>query len=121
MPRNLRNFPKRGDIYTANLDPSFGREIRKKRPVLIISNDIINQNSSTVIVLPMSSIIPQFVGPDLVEIPGSFGLAKESVILTTQIRSIDKERLVKKIGRISTDIINDVEAALRIVLGLDQL
>ena len=120
MPRSLQNFPKRGDIYTANLDPSFGREIHKKRPVLIVSNDIINQNFSTVIILPMSSIVPQFIGPDLVKVPGSFGLANESVILVTQIRSIDKQRLVSKIGRIPTNIIEDVEFALRIVLGLDQ-
>lgn len=116
MVKSLLSFPKRGEIYVANLDPSVGREIRKKRPVLIISNDIINQNSSTVIILPISSIIPQFIGPDLVKVPEFFGLKKESVVLTTQIRSIDKLRLIKKIGKLPKKFANDVEAALRLVL-----
>lgn len=113
----LRNYPKRGEIYIADLDPAFGREIYKKRPVLIISNNLINQNSFHIISVPFSSIVPEVMGPDMIKVSIK-ELSKESVILTNQIISIDKVRLLKKVRKISKQKIQEVEKALKLVLEL---
>ncbi len=118
MPKNLRGYPKRGEIYIADLDPAFGGEIHKKRPVLIISTNVVNQNSQTVIMIPLSSIVPKFIGLDQVLIPKDVGLDEKSVVLTTQIRSIDKIRLIKKAGKLNTEKLEEVEDSLKLVLGM---
>lgn len=120
MPKNSKRFPKRGEIYIADLDPAFGAEVRKRRPVLIISNNIINQISQTVLMVPFSSIIPEFIGPDVVEV-GKESLEKDSVALVSQIRSIDRKRLLKKIGQLSSDKVLEVEESLKLVLGMVEL
>lgn len=119
--RSSRSYPKRGEIYIADLNPGFGREIHKKRPVLIISNDILNQTSFTTVITPFSSIVPQFISPDMVEAPQLKGLDKESVILIDKIRSIDKERLMEKVGRLSQAKLSEVEESLKLVLGMVEL
>ena len=121
MPKPSNIYPRRGEIYVADLNPFFGREIHKKRPVLIISHNIINQNFPTVIMLPLSSIVPQFIGQDVVKLFKFKGLGKDSVILITQIRSIDKTRLIKKVGKISTEKLEEVEEALKLILGMTPL
>ena len=119
MRRLLKEYPKRGQIFIANLNPSFGREIHKKRPVLIISNDQINGIYPIVIVIPFSSIVPKFIGPDVVKFVDQKGLNKESVLVVNQILSVDKDRLLKKVGRISKTKMDQVEQSLKNVLGLD--
>lgn len=121
MPRNSQDYPKRGEIYIADLNPSFGQEIHKKRPVLIISNNVINQNFPTVIMVPLSSIVPREIGVDLVKVYKDVGLDQESVVLTTQIRSIDKNRLVKKVGKLPNEKLEEVEDALKLVLGMIEI
>ena len=116
-----KNYPKRGEIFIADLNPGFGREIHKKRPVLVISNNVLNQNLSTVIIIPLSSIIPKFIGPDVVEVEEKIGLDKDSVIIVNQIRSIDQSRLLKRVGILSPDKIDQVEEALEITLGMTNL
>lgn len=120
MPKPSSTYPKRGDIFIANLDPAFGREIHKKRPILVISNNTLNQTLPTVVMIPFSSIIPQFIGPDVIKISAlKSTLDKESVLITNQIRAIHKERLVKKIGRLSQNLLEEVEQALKITLGFN--
>jgi len=122
MPRSLTKYPKRGEVFIADLNPAFGREIHKKRPVLVISNNTLNQILPTVIMAPFSSIVPEFIGPDVIKIKDSrIGLAKDSAIIINQMRSIDKSRLVKKVGILSKGKFEEVEDALKIVLGLDSL
>lgn len=116
-----KSYPKRGEIFIADLNPGFGREMRKKRPVLVISNNSLNQNLSTVIMIPLSSIIPEFIGPDVVKIEDKMGLDKESVLIVNQIRSIDQARLIKRVGILSQDKIEQVEEALQITLGMTDL
>ncbi len=116
-----KNYPKRGEIFIADLNPSFGREIHKKRPVLVISNNLLNQNLSTVIMIPLTSIIPEFIGPDVIKVDKKIGLDNESVLLVNQIRSIDKTRLIKRVGSLSQDEIEQVEEALQITLGITDL
>lgn len=118
MKKALVKYPKRGEIFVANLNPSFGREIHKKRPVLVISNNILNQILPTVIIIPFSSIVPRFIGPDIVKIKSQKGLDKPSAIIINQLRSIDKERLVKKVGKLSKTNLEEVKDAIKIVLDL---
>ena len=121
MRKNLKGYPKRGEIYTADLNPPFGREIHKKRPVLVISNDVINKNFHTVIMVPFSSILPQAIGADTIKVSKNTGLNEDSVILATQIRSIDKSRLVAKVGKLSGEKLEEVEDSLKLVLGMVSL
>ena len=119
MPRNSLNYPKRGEIFIADLNPAFGREIHKKRPILIISRNLLNQTLPTVVMIPLSSIVPEFVGPDVVKIKDpKIGLVRDSALIVNQIRSIDKSRLVKKAGKLNQIKMEEVEQALKVVLDL---
>lgn len=111
-------YPKRGEIYLTDLDPGFGREIHKKRPVLIVSTNALNKTLPTVIVIPYSSIIPQFVGYDVVVFLSQKGLDKKSALIVNQVRSVDKVRLGKKIGRVSKLKLAEVEDSLKVILGI---
>jgi mRNA interferase MazF len=109
---------KRGQLWVANLDPGYGVEIRKKRPVLIISNDFFNQQLRTVIVIPISTqVLP--LGPEkiMIEKNGN-GLEENSAVLAVDIRAIDKIRLVKKVGKISKQKLLEVEEVINLVLGM---
>jgi mRNA interferase MazF len=90
---------KRFDVYLLDLDPTVGHEIKKTRPCLIISPDEMNRFISTVIVAPMTT-----KGKDYpTRVPCTFQGKKGQVVLD-QIRTIDKERLVKKLGTISSNV-----------------
>lgn len=115
--KHLETYPKRGQIFIADLNPSLGHEIHKKRPVLIISNNTLNRDLPTVVIIPFSSIIPQFIGPDVVLFTSQKGLDKKSALIVNQIRAIDRERLKEKVGSISKGKIKEVEEAIKIVLG----
>ena len=121
MQKSPREFPRRGDIYIADLDPSFGREIHKKRPVLVISSDIFNRGTPFAVVIPLSSIIPDVISPEMVEIGKLKGLDKKSILLPLFIRSIDQKRLHKKIADLSKEKLLEVEDSLKLVLGMVSL
>ncbi len=111
------NQIKRGEVWVADLRPGTGWEIAKKRPVLIISVNAINDNLRTIIVIPISSQ-KTVASIDAVFLPhNSSGLKKDSVVLTAAIRAIDKSRLVKKAGRITKSELNKVEESIKVVLG----
>lgn len=120
-PKSSKSYPKRGEIFIANLNPGFGLEMRKKRPVLIISDNTLNKTSSTVIMIPFSSVIPHYVGPDLVIVESLNGLDKPSIVVTHQIRSIDKSRLIERLGKLPSAKLEDTEKALKLVLGFIRL
>ncbi len=110
---------RKGDIYYADLSPVIGSEQGGVRPVLIVQNDIGNRYSPTVIIAAITSQINKAKLPTHVEIKGDeYGLSKDSVLLLEQIRTIDKKRLGEKIGRVRKDIIEKVNDALKISLGL---
>jgi len=110
---------KRGDVFYADLSPVVGSEQGGIRPVLIIQNDIGNKYSPTVIVAAITSQINKAKLPTHVEISGSeCGLAKDSVVLLEQIRTIDKKRLREKIGHLDIETLKKVNEALEISLGL---
>lgn len=112
---------KRGDIWSADLRPGIGWEVTKKRPALIISNNVVNELSPTVIVIPFSSQYSTVLGPERIFVSkNDVNLAKDSVILVTQIRAVDKTRLIKKIGTIPKIKLQEIEEAIHIVLGIEE-
>ena len=111
---------RRGGIYVAALDPVVGREISKTRPVVVVSNDKNNQFSGTVTILPITSKKLQRTYPFEVFLPkGSGNLPKDSKVKADQIRTLDKARLVKEIGKLDQKEIEEIEKAMKIHLGLE--
>ena len=111
----------RGDIYLANLNPYKGSEQGGKRPVIIIQNDVGNHYSPTVIVAAVTSrffkkrALPTHVPLDNEE------LEKNSLALLEQIRTIDKSRLIRKIGRVPEEKMKEINQAIHVSLSLGQL
>jgi len=111
--------PKRGEVYIVNFDPTVGSEISKTRPALILQNDIGNHYSPVTIVSAISSCADGIVYPTEVLITSpEGGLSEKSVIVLNQIRTIDKKRLVKRIGEVSSQSMEKVDRAIEISLGL---
>lgn len=117
MERTIR----RGDIYYADLNPVIGSEQGGTRPVLIISNDIGNKHSPTVIIAAITSRVNTKAKlPTHTSIKDFEGLNKDSIILLEQIRTIDKKRLKEHIGMLDSQQILTADKALLISLGLDK-
>ena len=110
---------KRGDVYFADLSPVVGSEQGGVRPVLIIQNDIGNRFSPTVIVAAITAQIQKAKLPTHVEIDAkNYGFDRDSVILLEQLRTIDKQRLTDKITHLDDEMMEKVNEALQISLGL---
>ena len=111
---------KRGDMFYADLSPVVGSEQGGIRPVLIIQNDLGNKYSPTVIAAAITSQTGKNKLPTHIEIDSSLcGLKNNSVVLTEQIRTIDKSRLRERIGHIDDEkIIDKVNNALGVSFGL---
>lgn len=110
---------KRGDVYFADLSPVVGSEQGGVRPVLIIQNDIGNRFSPTVIVAAITAQIQKAKLPTHVEIDAEkYNFDRNSVILLEQVRTIDKQRLTDKITVLDESMMNRVDEALQISLGL---
>ena len=113
---------KRGDMFYADLSPVVGSEQGGIRPVLIIQNNLGNKYSPTVIAAAITSQTNKNKLPTHIELgENTSGLKSNSVVLTEQIRTIDKSRLKEKIGHIDdTRIINEVNNALGVSFGLEE-
>lgn len=106
---------KQKDIYWANLNPGRGREQKGRRPVVIISGNAMNDSLGIFIVCPISTRIKNYAGCLILKRNKINNLSSDSEIITFQIRTAAKERLVKKIGEITDqelreiiDLLNDV-------------
>ena len=110
-------YPTRGSVYLVTFDPTLGAEIKKTRPAVIISNDVANQYSPIVIVAAITGRAHAKFDEVLV-IPPDGGLTKPSVIQPNQIRSIDKRRLVKKVGTLLPETMEKLDSALKLTLAL---
>ena len=113
---------KRGVMFYADLSPVVGSEQGGIRPVLIIQNDLGNKYSPTVIAAAITSQTNKTKLPTHIELgENTSGLKSNSVVLTEQIRTIDKTRLKEKIGHIDdVNIINKVNNALGVSFGLGE-
>ncbi|MFA6808246.1 MAG: type II toxin-antitoxin system PemK/MazF family toxin [Eubacteriales bacterium] len=113
---------KRGEIFYAELNPVIGSEQGGTRPVLVIQNDIGNQYSPTTIIAAITSQITKAKLPTHVEVNAKrSGLERNSVILTEQIRTIDKIRLKEKVAVLDEEVMLRVDEAVEISLGLTEL
>ncbi len=113
------NTVKRGDIFYADLSPVVGSEQGGLRPVLIIQNDIGNRYSPTVIAAAITSRVSKTHLPTHIDIyADQVGLAKDSVILLEQIRTLDKRRLKEKMGHLDDHVMDTVNTAIAISFGL---
>ena len=108
---------RRGDIYYADLRPVVGSEQGGIRPVLIVQNDVGNKYSPTVVVLPISSAKKNNM-PTHIHICGSKMLPKDSIVLAEQIRTIDRNRLLRYVGSVSLEIMGKVDRAVKISIGV---
>lgn len=119
-PRRDVKRVKRGEVYRADLDPVLGSEQGGTRPVLIVQNNLGNQTSPTVIVVPLTSQRKKLSQRTHVSIePPEGGLAHPSLILCEQVRTLEKTRLTRFLGALSPDALRRVDAALAAALGAD--
>jgi mRNA interferase MazF len=109
----------RGDIVRVRLDPGEGREIRKTRPAVVLSNNAACQFDSVVQVVPITALPDRQLRPYEARIetePG--GLKKPSRAVANQIRTVAKHRIVKRLGLLSPTELGDIDRAVSIQLGL---
>jgi mRNA interferase MazF len=111
--------PRRGEVYLVNFDPTLGAEIQTTRPALIVQNDVANRHSAITIVAAITSQFDYPLYPTEVLIsPPEGGLRTASVALLNQIRSIDKQRLVRRLGTLKPETMDRVDHAILISMGL---
>jgi mRNA interferase MazF len=109
----------RGELYTADLDPVVGSEQGGLRPVLVVQNDVGNRFSPTIVVLALTSQIDKARLPTHVTVSSS-GLARPSVVLAEQIRTLDKKRLKERIGSLPPEVMERVNQAMRVSLAIEE-
>ena len=118
-PRAVTETVKRGDIYYADLSPVVGSEQGGMRPVLIVQNNVGNKHSPTVIAAAITSQIDKARLPTHIELSARvYGLSRDSVILLEQVRTIDKKRLKEHIGQLDGCLMNRVDNAIAVSLGI---
>lgn len=109
----------RGDIFLSDLSPIRGSEQGGKRPVLIIQNNIGNRYSPTVVVALITAKQSKAKIPTHIDVKATEqGVVKDSIIMLEQIRTIDKSRLIQKMGCIDAAVLKEVDNAIRISLSL---
>ena len=104
---------KRGEIWLVNLDPTVGSEIQKTRPCVVISPAELHDHLRTVIVAPMTSTLRPYPS----RIPLTFQ-RKQGQIALDQIRTVDKSRLVKKLGSVQADTARHIAETLQEMFAL---
>lgn len=113
---------QRGDIYYADLSPVVGSEQGGIRPVLIVQNDVGNRFSPTVIAAAITSQKDKAKLPTHIQLQATgSGLARDSIVLLEQIRTLDKQRLREHMGRLDPVSMDRVDRALQVSFGLDMM
>jgi len=113
----VKGFPLRGEVWIVNWNPSRGSEQAGRRPALVIQNDIGNEKAATTIVAAISSsirIYPMNVKLD----PPEGGLERISIVKTSQLLTVSKKRLEKKLGRVSAQKMVEINRAIKLSLEL---
>ena len=94
-------FPRRGEVFLIALDPTRGTEIQKTRPCVVVSPDDLNAHLRTVIIAPMTTVTHRYP----FRVPCRFS-GKNGQVVTDQLRTVDRERLVRHLGRLSEATMN---------------
>lgn len=109
---------RRGEVYWVDFRGSIGAEIRKVRPAVVVSDDAHNENMATVTVAPLASLTAP-IRPHEAAVPrGILGDGRPARVKTHQLRAVDKRRLREKLGVLPIGAMAEVDATLRIHLGL---
>lgn len=101
-------MPARGDIYLVNLDPAVGREIRKARPCVVVSPDELNAHLATFIIAPLATGSHPYPFRISCKVAGKTGH-----IVLDQLRTVDRRRLVRRVGRLSPGAMSSTVTALQ--------
>jgi len=110
---------KRGEIYFAQLNPVLGSEQGGFRPVVIVQNDVGNLHSPTTIVAAITGKIGKSKLPTHVSLPApAYGLERDSIVLTEQVRTIDKSRIKQYVSQLDDEKLKEMDQALLISFGL---
>lgn len=114
--------PSRGEVVRVRLDPVVGSEQAGERPALVISPDLINERSPVILIAAITSQKTERIYPfEALLDPPEGGLAVRSKVMLMHIRSVDKERLIGRYGKVSEQTMQRVEDALKIAAGLTKL
>jgi mRNA interferase MazF len=115
--------PRRGEIFLVSFDPTVGREIRKTRPALVIQNNFGNRYGDLTIVAAITSKISPVPYPVevLVQPSKANGLQLLSAVLLDQVRTVDKQRLIKRLGVLESSTMQRVDEAIQISFGLVEI
>ena len=113
----MKSFPRRGEVWLVNWNPARGSEQAGRRPALVIQNDIGNEKASTTIVAGISSSVKIFPMNVKVDPPeGGLGLA--SSVKTSQVLTVGKKRLERRLGQLSSEKMKEVNLAIKLSLDL---
>jgi len=110
---------RRGEIFLVNFDPTIGSEAKKTRPAVVVSNDINNAHSPIVSISPITLNVTRVYSFEVEVSAGTAGLKARSKIMVNQTRAVDKIRLIKKLGQLPTQIMADVDQALKLHYDLE--
>jgi len=113
----MKDFPRRGEVWLVNWNPARGSEQAGRRPALVIQNDIGNEKAPTTIVAAISGTVGIYPMNVLVK-PPEGGLERPSIIKTSQILTISKKRLEKRLGSLSQKRMGEVDRAVKFSLSL---
>jgi mRNA interferase MazF len=103
---------RRGDVYLVNLDPVVGSETGKSRPAIVLQNELANRSAATVTVVPISSSVGRVFPFQVLLAAGEGGLETDSKALCEQIRTLARQRLVRRLGALPAERVEEVRAAL---------
>jgi mRNA interferase MazF len=118
MRMKQRPTPRRGEIWLVSLAPTVGHEIKKTRPAVIVTNDLYNRTNWVLLVLPLTSHVVAEVDQVMI-LPPEGGVTNPCVTLPDQLRAVDRQRLVKRLGRLTQPTMAKINATLKLVLDLD--
>ena len=109
----------RGEIWLADLNPTRGSEQAGTRPILIFQNNVISKYTTTILAIPLTTNLGRASLPSCVQIStGESGLASDSVALCHQLRVLDKTRLMRKLGAVSSKTISVIENCVKLTMGM---
>ena len=111
----IAKYPRRGDVYWTELDPTRGAEIQKTRPCLVVTTDILNERRRTVVIIPLSTTSPKKF-PLYVEL-ASIGKGSQAVL--DQIRVVDKDRVKKRVGAVTDAEMERIIEAMKMIFEME--
>ena len=110
---------KRQDVFLVNFDPTVGAEAKKTRPALVVSNNINNTHSPIVSISPITSDVTRVYSFEVEISAGTGGLRTRSKVMVNQTRAVDKVRLIKRLGNLPDEIMEEINNALKLHYDLE--